>query len=80
MSSYNLIFFVYHSIIAAFALVYTIVYFSLNKNVLSYVVENPHKNPAKEWLSDKAWGELCRLAELHAFPGLRHNIMGSSEQ
>ena len=43
------------------------------------VVENPHKNPAKEWLSDKAWGELCRLAELHAFPGLRHNIMGSSD-
>ena len=39
----------------------------------------PYKNPAKEWLSDKAW-ELCRLAELHAFPGLRHNIMGSADE
>ena len=22
------------------------------------VVENPHKNPAKEWLSEKAWGAV----------------------
>ena len=27
------------------------------------------ENPASEWLSDKAWGELCRLDELPAFTG-----------
>ena len=28
----------------------------------------------------KSLGELCRLAELHAFPGLGHNIMGSADE
>ena len=40
------------------------------------VVENTNRNPAKEWLSDKGWGELCRLSDLPAFQGLRHSISG----
>ena len=44
------------------------------------VTENPHKNPAKEWLSDKAWGEICRIADLAAFPGLRHTFQGNASE
>eukprot|EP00949_MAST-11_sp_MAST-11-sp1_P001615 g1615.t1 len=52
-------------------------YFLLTGGV---VTENPHKNPAKSWLSDKAWGEICRLAELSAFQGLRHAFTGEASK
>lgn len=41
-------------------------YFLLTGGV---AMDNPHKNPAHEWLSDKQWGEFCRLADLEAFRG-----------
>jgi dynein heavy chain len=39
-------------------------------------LDNPHRNPAPEWLSDKAWSELVRLSELDggAFAGLRSSV------
>lgn len=38
-------------------------------------MENPHDNPAKEVLSEKAWGEICRLNDLGgAFNGLRESM------
>jgi dynein heavy chain, axonemal len=43
------------------------------------VVENKHRNPAKDWLSDKSWGELCRLSELSAFSGLRISVAGEPD-
>lgn len=33
--------------------------------------ENPYPNPCPEWLGEKGWGELCRLANLSSFTGLR---------
>lgn len=32
-------------------------------------VENPINNPASDWLSKKAWDEICRLNDLPAFHG-----------
>lgn len=32
-------------------------------------LENPHPNPAPEWLSDKAWGEVVRASNLPALKG-----------
>ena len=37
-------------------------------------MENPHANPAPQWLSDKAWGELCRLDALPNFTELREFV------
>jgi len=36
--------------------------------------ENLHENPCKEWLMENSWGEICRLAELPAFSGLREDF------
>jgi dynein heavy chain len=36
--------------------------------------DNPHDNPAPEWLSGKAWGELCRLDALPNFGELREFV------
>lgn len=41
-------------------------YFLLTGGV---AMENPHKNPAAEWLSDKQWGEFCRVSDIAAFKG-----------
>jgi dynein heavy chain, axonemal len=41
-------------------------YFLLTGGV---AMDNPHKNPASEWLSEKQWGEICRLSDLDAFKG-----------
>ena len=43
------------------------------------VVENKNRNPAKDWLSEKGWGEFCRLSDLPAFSGLRHSISGEPD-
>jgi dynein heavy chain len=37
-------------------------------------MQNPHDNPAPDWLSDKAWGELCRLDALPGFAELREFV------
>jgi len=38
--------------------------------------DNPHPNPSKDWLSDKAWGEICRLDQLSpAFEGIRQSVV-----
>ncbi|KAK2870454.1 hypothetical protein Q8A67_024846 [Cirrhinus molitorella] len=42
-------------------------------------LENPHPNPAPEWLSDKSWSEVVRASQLPCLEGLfehvRENIM-----
>jgi len=40
-------------------------------------MDNPHKNPAGEWLSEKGWGEVCRLTGLQAFKGLREDVQAN---
>lgn len=37
-------------------------------------LDNPHPNPAGEWLPQKAWDELCRLNDVPSFDGLREHI------
>ena len=39
-------------------------------------MDNPHPNPAPAWLADKSWAELCRLADIPAFDGLRGDVAG----
>ena len=43
------------------------------------VVENKNRNPAKEWLSNKGWDEICRLSSLPAFSGLRITVAGEPD-
>jgi dynein heavy chain len=31
-----------------------------------------------EWLSDKSWGEFCRLSDIAAFNGLREDITANA--
>lgn len=33
-------------------------------------LENPHPNPAPEWLSEKSWSEIVRASDLPALKGL----------
>ena len=33
-------------------------------------MDNPHSNPAPEWLSDSSWDQVCRLGGFEAFDGL----------
>ena len=33
-------------------------------------LDNPHKNPAPEWLTDKSWGEIVRASKLPNLKGL----------
>ena len=51
-------------------------YFLLTGGVA--VGDNPFSNPTK-WLSDKGWGELCRVSELAAFKGLRESFAETVE-
>ncbi|WAQ96862.1 DYH3-like protein [Mya arenaria] len=37
-------------------------------------LDNPHPNPAAEWLTEKAWGELVRASSLPALKGLFQNV------
>ncbi len=38
-------------------------------------MQNPHPNPAPEWLSDQAWSNLCELDGLaEPFSGLRQSL------
>ncbi len=38
-------------------------------------MDNPHANPAPEWLSSQAWSDLCDLDQLAAaFSGLRESL------
>ena len=42
-------------------------YFLLTGGV---AMSNPRENPASEWLTDKQWGEFCRISDMPAFEGL----------
>lgn len=52
----------------------------LHKNELSFLLtggvglENPYPNPATEWLSDKSWGEICRVSQLQVFQGFSDSV------
>ena len=35
-------------------------------------LDNPHKNPAADWLPQASWDEFCRLDEISAFKGIRY--------
>ncbi|XP_038618403.1 dynein heavy chain 3, axonemal [Tachyglossus aculeatus] len=37
-------------------------------------LENPHPNPAPEWLSDKSWAEIVRASGLPNLRGLREHV------
>ena len=37
-------------------------------------LDNPHANPAADWLSVKSWNEICILSDLGAFKGLREEF------
>lgn len=37
-------------------------------------LDNPHENPAPEWLSDKSWGEIVRASELPTLPKWYRNF------
>lgn len=42
-------------------------------------MENPHVNPLDGSLSEKGWGELCRMNDLGgSFDGLRDDVSGNS--
>ena len=43
-------------------------------------MDNPHKNPAPGWLSDKQWGEVCRLGELPALSGFREDFESATKE
>lgn len=38
-------------------------------------LDNPHANPAAEWLPAPSWDEICRLDELERFHGIRTNFV-----
>jgi dynein heavy chain len=41
------------------------------------VGDNPHANPAPQWLSEKSWTELCLLNDLPAFSVGHHHPLSS---
>jgi dynein heavy chain len=44
-------------------------------------MDNPHPNPAPEWLSDQAWSHLCELDTLaEPFNGLRDSLTSSPSE
>lgn len=43
-------------------------------------LENTRENPAKEWLPEKSWDELCRMSDLEAFDGFLESFEGNLEQ
>jgi dynein heavy chain len=55
-------------------MVYVSRYFLLTGGV---ALDNPHPNPAPEWLSDKQWGEVCRLGDLATMKGFREDFVTS---
>ena len=47
-------------------------YFLLTGGV---VIDNPNPNPNDKWISDKMWGEICRLNNVSTiFNGLQHSV------
>ena len=46
-------------------------YFLLTGGV---VADLEHENPAPLWLSDKLWGEICRVSDIDVFKGLREHF------
>ena len=43
-------------------------------------LENTKKNPASDWLPDKSWDELCRMADLEAFNGFLASFEDNLEE
>ena len=37
-------------------------------------LDNIHKNPASEWLSNKSWAEIVRCSNMAAFEGLKEDF------
>jgi dynein heavy chain len=37
-------------------------------------LDNPHDNPAQDWLAPKLWNEICLLDDIPAFKGLRAHV------
>ena len=37
-------------------------------------LDNMHKNPASDWLSDKSWAEIVRCSNMPAFQGLMEDF------
>lgn len=37
-------------------------------------LENRHRNPAPEWLTEKSWAEIVRCSDLSAFGGLKKDF------
>eukprot|EP00940_MAST-03C_sp_MAST-3C-sp2_P000489 g489.t1 len=52
-------------------------YFLLTGGV---AMDNHFMNPASDWLSDRCWGEICRLSDLPAFNGLREDLMQNVDE
>jgi dynein heavy chain len=46
-------------------------YFLLTGGMAS---ENPHPNPAPQWLTDKSWSEMVRLSGISAFEGFYKDV------
>ncbi|XP_076154944.1 dynein axonemal heavy chain 3 [Alosa pseudoharengus] len=43
-------------------------------------LENPHPNPAPEWLSDKSWSEIVRASELCNLKGFYEHVQDNVEK
>lgn len=43
-------------------------------------LDNPHPNPAPDWLSDKSWAELVRASSLTNLQGLMEHVRESSSK
>ena len=44
------------------------------------MLNNPHANPAPEWLSPKSWNEMCTLDSLENFKGLKDEVMNNTRE
>ncbi|KAK3261578.1 hypothetical protein CYMTET_29517 [Cymbomonas tetramitiformis] len=42
--------------------------------------ENPHANPAPDWISTKSWGEICRLSDLPCAQGLLQDFQAAADK
>jgi len=40
-------------------------------------LDNPHPNPAAEWLQDKAWSEIVRASNLPTLAGLMEHFQSN---
>jgi dynein heavy chain len=43
-------------------------------------MDNPNPNPDPEWISEKAWGEVCRLSALPGATGLKEDMAADASR